>query len=140
MKTLMFFIAILLTTVTNAEVYRWVDSNGKTHYDDKKPSGNSDDITAKVKKQNIDTSSKEHAKLEAIFRKENAADRDYQQMQAQPSAELANKCAEAKDYLGKIDGRVQFIDEEGKPVHVSEEERKKRVIQMDNIIKQHCPT
>lgn len=132
-------VLVMLSCTAQAEVYRWTDANGKVHYGDKKPAEAAENITEKVKKTNVDTSTAEHQKLETLFRKENAADRDYQAQQAQPNQDLLQRCAEAKDYLYKISGRVQFLDDDGKPVHISESERDHRAKEMQNIIKENCP-
>ncbi len=124
--------------MADAEVYRWVDKDGKTHFSDNKPKTAAEDITAKIKKQNIDTSTQEHQKLEEIFRKENAADREFKQQQAQPTEEQLQRCKKAKQYLHNIDGRVQFIDEQGKMVNVTEEERKARVLETRTFIQKNC--
>ena len=135
-----FFIFLLFACVnSHAEVYRWTDANGKVHFGDKKPKAAAEDITEKVKQTNVDTSTSEHQKLETLFRKENQADREYQQQQAQPNLELLHRCAEAKKYLDTISGRVQFIDASGKEVKVTEEERKQKVIAMQQEIKENCP-
>ena len=139
MIKLALFIFMFVSCVANAEVYRWTDANGKVHYGDKKPAEAAENITDKIKKTNVDTSTTEHQKLETIFRKENDADRAFQAQQAQPNQYLLQRCAEAKDYLNKISGRVQFLDDDGKPVHISESERDHRAKEMQTIIKENCP-
>lgn len=140
MKITCMFLLISISSIVNAEVYRWIDKEGKTHFTDNKPKTAAEDITAKVKKQNIDTSTQEHQKLEAIFRKENAADREFALQQTQPSEEQLERCKKAKSYLNNIDGRVQFIDAQGKIVNVTEEQRKARVIETQNFIHKNCKT
>jgi hypothetical protein len=130
---------VLISVEVHAEVFRWTDANGKVHFGDKKPDTSAENITEKVKQTNVDTSTSEHQKLETIFRKENAADREYQQQQQKPNPELLKRCAEAKDYLNKISGRVQFLDEKGQPKHVSEAERKQAAEEIQKIIKENCP-
>ncbi|MES2675444.1 MAG: DUF4124 domain-containing protein [Pseudomonadota bacterium] len=137
MKTILLLL-IAISSITNAEIYRWTDKDGKTHFSDNKPKGEAEDITAAVRKQNIDTSTQEHQKLEAVFRKENAADREFQQQQTQPSAENLEQCNNAKRYLNNIDRRVQFVDNKGKMVHVSEDERKARVAETRSFIQKNC--
>src|SRR5690606_29456550 len=88
-----------------AEVYRWVDAEGKTHYSDKKSDKHAADITAEVSQQNIDTSIEEQRKLQKIFRPENDADRAYhrqQQLRAQPDAKMVEHCNEQRQYLHQI--------------------------------------
>jgi hypothetical protein len=132
------FLLISISGIANAEVYRWIDKDGKTHFSDNKPKVAAEDITATVKKQNIDTSAHEQQKLEAVFRKENAADREFRQQQTQPSEEHLERCRKAKNYLNTIDGRVQFVDDKGKMVHVSEDERKARANETRSFIQKNC--
>ena len=139
MNRLLFCFLIMACTTAHAEVYRWTDANGKVHFSDKRPKSAAEDITEKVKQTNVDTSTAERQKLETLFRKENEADREYKRQQAQPDTALLLRCKEAKNYLETISGRVQFIDKEGKAVVVTEEERKRRVIEMQTLINERCP-
>ncbi len=124
---------------TSAEVYRWTDANGKVHFGDKKPKSSAEDITEKVKQTNVDTSTAEHQKLETIFRKENEADREYKRQQAIPDPELLQWCKEMRKYLKDISGLVQFLDEDGKPMKVTMEERDQKVAETQALIKNRCP-
>ena len=134
-------VLLLLASSPQAEVYRWVDENGKTHYSDKKPKSEAEDITEAVKKQNIDTSIEEQRKLQEIFRPENEADREYhrqQQLKNQPTPEHIQHCNKQRRYLNKIDGRVQFVDEEGNVVPVTEKQRQQRVEELQRYLAEHC--
>lgn len=139
MKALLLLCFLVIATSAPAEVYRWTDATGKIHYGDKKPKAESENITEQVKKTNIDTSAAEHKKFEALFRKENEADREYQRQKNQPNPALLERCEEAKDYLKKLNGRVYFLDDEGKEVRVTEEERKKYAQQLEQTIGNNCP-
>ena len=138
MKTVILLVTVCMCMHIHAEVYRWKDKDGKIHFSDSKPKTAAEDITATVKKQNIDTSTQEHQKLETIFRKENDADREFKQQQAQPNQEQLQRCEKAKDYLNIIDGRVQFVDAKGRMVNVTETERKVRVTEARNYIQKNC--
>ena len=127
---------------TYAEIYKWTDKDGKVHYGDKKVDKKAEDITDSVKKPNIDTSTEEHQKLETVFRKENAADRAYKAQQAMPDPAAENherRCADANDRLSKLEGRVNFIDENGKVIKTSEQEREARAGEMRKILADNCP-
>lgn len=143
MKTIFIIAALLLGTIANAEVYRWTDANGKVHYTDKKPAAKAENITDKVNKQNIDTSTEERRKVGEILRPENDADRAFQQQQQAEEQkqfnEKNNRCTEARQYLSDISGRVQFIDDDGKPVHVTEQERQAREKKWRAFVEQECP-
>ena len=137
----LFSVLLLFASSSHAEVYRWVDENGKTHYSDKKPKTDAEDITQAVKKQNIDSSIEEQRKLQEIFRPENEADREYyrqQQLKNQPTPEHIQHCNKQRRYLNKIDGRVQFVDEEGNVVPVTEKQRQQRVEELQRYLAEHC--
>lgn len=138
MNKLLLGLLLVTSIYTQAEVYRWTDANGKVHFGDKKAGASAENITEKVSKTNVDTSTAEHQKLETVFRKENDADREYKQQQALPDPERLRQCAEAKNYLNTINGRVHFVDKDGKEVKVTEEERKQRVKDMQAQINEHC--
>jgi hypothetical protein len=138
MKKLLLNLLLITSACAQAEVYRWTDANGKVHFGDKKAGASAENITEKVNKINVDTSTAEHQKLESIFRKENDADREYKQQQARPDPERLRQCAQAKNYLNTISGRVYFVDKDGKEVKVTEEQRKQRVKDMQQQINEHC--
>ena len=146
MKVLLGYLLLLVchwlaATHTSAEVYKWVDKDGKVNYGDSKTAKNAEDITASIKKSNIDTSTLEHQKLEALFRKENDADRAYKAEQARPNPKQedhAARCAEGKKLLTKLEGRVVFVDKDGKPVRTTEQERKKRADEMRTTLAENC--
>lgn len=142
MKFMVMITLLLSCVLANAEVYRWTDANGKVHYTDKKPTAEAEDITAQVKKQNIDTSTEERRKVEQILRKENDADREFNQQQQaqeiQKHNEQTKRCNKARQYLSDISGRVQFIDDDGKPIHVTETERQAREKEWKAVVEQEC--
>jgi len=132
---------VFYSTQSNAEIYKWTNKQGKVHYGDKKVEKTAEDITGTVKKQNIDTSTEEHQKLETIFRKENAADRAYKAQQLMPdpaAADHEKRCADAKDRLFKLEGRVNFIDKDGKVIKATEQEREAKAAEMRKILADNC--
>jgi hypothetical protein len=138
MENLLAIFILLVSLPVHADVYRWTDANGKVHFGDKKPGAKAENITEMVKQTNIDTSANEHQKLETLFRKENPDDSE--QQQAQSNTAQLQHCAEAKVFLNKISGRLQVIDDNGKPVHISESERQQRAKELRKAIKENCPT
>ena len=140
LKKCLAFMLLGLSFSSQAEVYRWTDAKGKTHYGDKKPTEQAENITDQVKKVNVDTSSAEHKKLEMLFRKENAADREYAARKAKPDPNLIARCTEARQYLHDISGRVSFVDSQGKLMRVTETERQQMVNETKAAIADHCPS
>ena len=138
-RLVLFICVVCCSHWASAQVYRWVDANGKVHYTDKKPATEAEDVTQQVSKQNIDTSSAELRKVEQILRKENDADREYQQARAAEDAQRrAAICRAAQARLKTISGLVIFHDEEGKVVKVTEQERQQKVAEVKAVINENC--
>lgn len=136
---LIFLVGIVVGLSVNAEVYRWVDKDGKVHYTDQKPANDAEDVTRQVNKQNIDSSTNEMRKVESILRKENDADREYYQQQAQEDAQARQQqCNWARKRMNEISGNVIFVDDAGKVVKVTETERQKMVADVSKIIQENC--
>lgn len=128
-------------TFTFAEIYRWVDDEGKVHYSDRKLSANAEDVTKDVSVQNIDTSQEEQRKLQQIFRAENEADREFyrqQQEQNNPSSEQRVYCQKLRNHMREASGRVQLIDENGKEVRFTEKDQKEYIAELQQLERQHC--
>lgn len=145
MKLNMFLLMALLsaTSVANAEVYRWVDDNGKVHFSDKKPSAKpADNITQSVGKTNIDQSSQESRKLEKLFARETEAEKQLRMQQREQERAHREKvnaeCEKARKTLKKFEGPVYFVDKDGKSYDVSLEEKKRREEALRRKITRHC--
>jgi hypothetical protein len=131
---------------STAEVYRWVDKNGKVHFTDRKPAAEAENITAEVKSQNIDTSSGELQKLTSMREQEEKAKQEKIQQEQKIQQERKEKLAElnrpacerAKIRLKKISGHIVFTDEQGRAVTVTEKERQQMVADLTQEIQQHC--
>ena len=138
MKKIIVCALLVFSLDVHAEVYRWTDANGKVHFGDKKLDKSAENITSNLKTTNVDTSTTELKKMEGVFRKENDADREYRQQKSQPDIERLHQCSEAKNYLNTINGRVYFIGKDGKEVKITEAQRKQKVIDLQNVIKENC--
>lgn len=135
---------LILSTPSLAEIYRWVDNQGKVHFSDKKPTSTEpvEDISAQLQPLNSDSSASETAKLQQVFQgetPEEQAYREQQQAQQQQQEDLHQKaCQKARQQLSILRGRVAFIDPNGSEVVITEEERARRADELDQQISQHC--
>lgn len=135
---------LVLPVMASAEVYQWVDENGKKHFSDTPPPDKSRarDISDTLKSANIDESRSERQKLQKIFAKPTAEEDQYKkQKQAADQKKQKKKqeyCSYLKDRLRRISRRVVFVDKDGKDVKVSEAERKERVKKLEKMIRQRC--
>lgn len=126
-----------------SEIYQWKDKHGQTHFGDRPPNHESAvNISDKVQEINItkDMSSPEMM-LKHELLKESERKEKYEAWKEQESKRpsLSHVCKQAKQTLKNIKRRVIFVDEQGNEVKVSEEERKQRVITLENDIKENCP-
>ncbi|MEZ5529595.1 MAG: DUF4124 domain-containing protein [Porticoccaceae bacterium] len=135
---------LILSTSSLAEIYRWVDNQGKVHFSDKKPTSTEpvEDISAQLQPLNSDSSASETAKLQQVFQgetPEEQAYREQQQAQQQQQEDLREQgCKKARHQLSILRGRVAFIGPDGKEVVITEEERARRADELDRQIRQHC--
>jgi len=125
-----FLTCLLLSQVVHAEVYKWVDETGKTHFGDKLPeTAVAEDISKSLEKTNLDTSAKN---ITASFSKtEKTQDElDYEnQKESERQTAIAIPCKRLKKDIDAIAAgrRVAFYDENGKEYNVSESDRGKKL-------------
>lgn len=146
----LYLLACLLSFVTpaGAEVYRWVDSEGKTHYGDRAPQ----ETRAKAERMNIDTGShhvdpdaeKARQQMRSIEEgrqreKAFAAQKAVQDQQRQ--ADLAKRCKSLQiDIIEDRDTAVFFrYDEKGNRVLWTHEERLAHREQLNTLKQTYCP-
>ena len=131
---------LVISINATAEVYRWVDNSGKVHYTDKKPAPTAENITKKVSKQNVDSSSGELRKVEQIHNRNAARQQEHPHTRAQTNAQQQrqSECSAAQQRLNKISGRVIFLDDDGKVVTVNEQERQTMVAELKQEIQTNC--
>ncbi|PUA28247.1 MAG: hypothetical protein B0W54_17375 [Cellvibrio sp. 79] len=145
-RKLLVFILLATSLNSTAEIYRWVDKNGKVHFTDKKPSTEAENITKDVKTQNIDTSNGEIQKI-AAMRELEEKNRQEQLQQEQTRqrehkeklAELnQSNCEQARKRLVDISGYVVFTDEQRRAINVTEKERQQMVAELKQDIQTYC--
>ena len=138
--------ALLFNTEAQAEVYKWVDANGKTHFGDKAPE------SAKVETLNLPSSprsSQPDASPEEIKKRQqkliNAINEDRilkqkkTQEQSEKQAKLNQECTKLRDYLRNIrSGRIYDLDKKGERIYANDAEHDKEVKQTESALKKYC--
>lgn len=142
-RTIALTLAMLLTLPATAELYRWTDADGRTHYSDRKPVAEGDEEVEAIEDQltpvNIDESHRDRQALNRIFSEEDEQPQQQdQQQQRQKQQAREQQCREARRYLRDISGRVAFLDEDGNDMKISERERQERQAEMERLIEQYC--
>ena len=144
----MFLLSMLLLVGVSAqaEVYKWVDANGKTHFGDKVPE------SAKVETLNLPNSprsSQPDASPEEIKQRQqkliNAINEDRSlkqkmtQEQTEKQAKWKQECTKLRDYLKNISsGRIYDLDKKGERVYANDAEHDKEVKQTESALKKYC--
>ncbi|UTF58818.1 DUF4124 domain-containing protein [Gilvimarinus sp. DA14] len=137
------FLALCITLPVQAELYRWTDADGQVHYSDRKPDATKAEgaevTEQQVKPINIQDSGQATAAMRQVFPEQHPQpSRTDSKRKSEMAKRKEEHCREAREYLRKISGRVQFIDEDGNMVHVSERERQERQAQMEAYVKEQC--
>lgn len=139
-------ILFLSPTIGQTEIYKWVDEDGKVHFDDRVGTGNKEKIEVKT----TDTSSNPNAELQENVDQENKLLEIYEEerkeknlkisAQQEEENKLKEKCAKAKKYKNKIDtnSRLFIRDEKGDRVFLNEEEIDTKAQKLNEFIDKNC--
>jgi hypothetical protein len=138
---LLFLVSLCLPV--QAEMYKWVDEQGVTHYSQQKPPAGVDVNTVKPPPK-VDTESAVRAleqkqqqfkeRGEAEDKKAAAAQKAQQEMALKKS-----NCEKAKARVTSTQRpRVNTVDAEGNSVRLGEAERQKRLDEARKALKEHC--
>lgn len=127
-----------------AEVYKWTDAEGRVHFGDKPKD-------AKVAAEAVDVRDYKPGTDDGVRqineRRERLMDagkpspadaRREKFVNAVEDAAKARACREAKDRLMRIRGPVVFLDDDGKPVKVTERGREQKAKEQEAWIQANC--
>lgn len=142
---LSFVIVFIILSLGNAqaEMYRWVDDKGKVHFSDRKPEQHqAEEISDQVRQQNIDYSGgATKGQLQQYERNQKARETERQQLEQRSekwSGKREEQCREARRRLRILKGRVVFFDKDNNEVKVTEKERERRALALEQEIKKYC--
>lgn len=122
----------VLSSYASAEVYRWVDANGKVHFGDRAPAGQKTetlDLPEAKPGQEAPTITDDERrlrqkKLVQMLEEERLAKEQAKQEKAAKAAERAKYCERFKNRLSYIDRYTHFYDEneDGTRKYMSEQD------------------
>lgn len=134
---------LLLCSGVNAEIYKWVDENGQTHFTQQPPaSGQAETIEVPPPPPLDDSASEVQELIEQQEAAEKSAQeaRQEQQAEAERQAAIERNCAIARDNLKLYQdnpGR-RMVDEEGNVYRLTEEERQQKIEESRQQIEEFC--
>jgi len=126
-----------------AEVYKWIDEEGQTHYGKKPPSKQGERIRIRPA-PNLDSESVQRTRQNKKVLKALEAERRLRQEEAlkakQHEYEMKQKCIEARKRLEtrKRGGRLYRLDKDGNRVYLSDTERQKEITQWQRQVEKFC--
>lgn len=128
-KNCLLFLLLLVAGAAPAEVYRWVDEQGVVHFEDRPqlpdagggrsyapPAASVDDPQQRMEKTR---------KLLNAYQAERQQAREQKQQRQQEQAKRTRQCGIARDRLRQYQqyGAIYRLDDAGKRVYLSEQER-----------------
>ena len=138
----------LFAPLCQAEVYKWVDANGITHYSQRVPKGIDPDLIQIVKPSGTSGNKSGRAVKALKSTQKSFAERRTKQLEAknekkeEARVRLANQatCAKDKQKLTglKNNPRQMATASNGERRRLSEEERQSMIGQLNTDIKKHC--
>ena len=132
MQRLVFFICfIFLCGSSSAEVYKWVDENGKLQFSDKAPpEKQAENIEKQLQKINVDEASKTLGSG-VVPRADKTADEEILDIKKRQNMEekIGKKCRKLQEEINSIarGDLVVFFDKDGKEEKVLERDRGKKL-------------
>jgi hypothetical protein len=134
-----------ISPIAHAEIYRWVDKNGKTQFSDRP-------LRGKASNQiDVDTSKNSYGGGTVLNRQRDLLDRykneDLQSKKAKQQAKVDQEkreefqavCIRAKDKLLNFErSSIYTLNDEGERVYYSEEKRERRIEELRQTITKYC--
>ena len=133
----------LYSITGNAEIYKWIDEQGKTHYGDK-PVEDSKEVDVNISNQGhvkVNQSREEkRRKLLNAFEEDRQRENKEKSKEKKKKKKLARNCVVAKDRLRVYErsSSLYDLDKDGNKLVLSNSERDKAVGNLRKKIKKHC--
>ena len=140
-------IGMLFTLAAPAEIYKWVDDEGKVHYGEKSPNTTTDKAIETIKiKDDVDTSDNQRAN-EAFKKKSKSLDENRKKRKkeklakkkkAGDQAKMKKTCEAAKKLLAGYQMPRVALVEGGEYTWLNEEQQQAKIKETRTLIKKVC--
>lgn len=129
MKGLLIYLILTLPALAQAEVYRWTDAEGRTHFGDRPPTqAASQEVQVQTAPARVDNAARDRQQKMNAFLEQRQQERDRQRAAdakaEKQAAKRAELCTKMRARLKHLDSVSTFynLNEEGERVFVSESE------------------
>ncbi len=148
MKSLLVIVAILYTASVQAEVYKWVDENGRVHYGDKPGAGSQAIEVRQYETSNKPASSggdelsrdKKRQRISDMLEEDRLTKNKQREKKNKEREKKKRKCNRLKDrqrHYERASG-LYNLDKDGNRIYISNEQREKSEQKLRQQIKKAC--
>jgi len=139
------FILICFSTASFAEVYKWVDDNGKTHYSEQAPAGKKTKVIKPPPPPAVDPAVAQH-EVDVMIEKQQGIYEDNEE-QRQIATDEKNKKKELKEYCRVTRHNLKMYQDnpgrrmrmaDGTVVGPNEDHRQQQIANLQADLKKHC--
>ena len=128
----------------SAEVYKWVDEHGQTHYGEKPPAANAAEVKiqdAPGVDESVQKRNEESDKLLKVYEEERNIRNEEKQKAEEEERKRAEECMIAENDLRDMQqqGLAYYeLDDKGKRKYLSDTELKQRIKELQEQYNLHC--
>ncbi|HEY9199684.1 MAG TPA: DUF4124 domain-containing protein [Gammaproteobacteria bacterium] len=137
--------ACLLGAVASAEVYKWTDAEGRVHFGDRPPQGQSETVQMPGPSADSPAATPEERlekqrRLLNAFEEERRQKRDAQAQARQEKAERQRNCAEARDHLHNQEtaSAIYRLGPDGQRVYLDDAQREQTLARARAAVEEWC--
>jgi len=142
-KIIIISLLYLYTSSVCAEIYKWVDAQGRVHYGDKQTNSSTEMQINASKKSNVKVSESREASRQRLldaYKSDNERESKEKEKAKKKKKDLQRRCSYSKDTLKGYE-RARYLydlDKDGKRIIMSSEERAKTTSRLKSNIKKYC--
>ncbi len=148
LRLIILFLALIFNLDANADVYKWTDAEGKTHFGDQKPNSSKVEtlvLPTSPKSASTPTASTDdngvagRTKLLKVLSEEREIKQKAAAEQAQQKAKIMQLCGQARDYYNNISsGTLYNVNAKGERTYLNDSQREQEIKRTQDFIKQRC--
>lgn len=138
---------VLSANVFNAgaEVYKWIDAQGNTHYGERPPTaGSADSVTIRkgpsAPDPVLDRYRDRQQKYLDVLQQEREEKKEQDKKKEQENKQLQRRCLRARDRLRSYQsaGGIYEIDKQGNRVYLDQKAREKTISELEKDLRKYC--
>ncbi len=134
---------LLLAAPAQAQLYKWVDANGRVQYSDRKPPDGKQSQEVRGSVSSVGSQSGGAAELDKEFQKRRQEQAESQQKQQQAASEQKQKaqsCEDARRNLAALDSgqRIARYDAQGERQYLEDADRARETQRMQQLVQANC--